>query len=159
MGEIKNLHLLADTVKPGDIDKMEIAALQHRRHANITFKFLEASKENVVIQVTQAKSAAGNYFPRNRLADIVTETFGRFFKDRKIFARPMPFQEPEPDKVDHKWIEAKMLNTGTRLKDIASETGLDYSQLSSLVSGNRPLSQPMKALFYYYFRTKEAVKG
>jgi hypothetical protein len=66
------------------------------------------------------------------------------------------YDRPPVDTVDAEWINKQMLATGTKLKDIASDTGLTYTHLSALSSGADPLSQPMKALFYYYFMCKQA---
>lgn len=153
MAQLKNIHLL-DDIKPGDLDKMEFAAVQHKRHSNIDFKIVEYKPKSVIIQTVQGKNAGGNYFPKKRLIEIVHETFDRFFPERKVNVHPVPYEESQANKVDSKWINEKMLATGTKLKDIAVDTGIDYTQLSSLVSGDRPLSQPMKALFWYYFACK-----
>lgn len=154
MNTFKNIHLLTDIVKPGDLDKMEMAAVQHRRHSNITFKVKEVGKAKVTIQIAQAKNSGGNYFGQKRLVEIVHETFDRFFPETKLQVHPIAYVESPVNKVDTEWINRKMLEAQVKLKDIAEETGIDYTQLSSLVSGARPLSQPMKALFYFYFGTK-----
>lgn len=154
MNIIKNVHRLLDE-DVNDVAKMEAAAVAHRRHAGITFKIVDYTPKKVTIQVTQEKHAAGNYHPAKRLVEIVHETFDRFFKDKKVVVNTIPFQQTPADGVDSKWINEQMLNTGTRLKQIAADTGIDYTQLSSLVSGDRPLSQPMRALFWFYFLSKQ----
>lgn len=80
---------------------------------------------------------------------------GKFIPGIKITVQPIPYQESPVNKIDLAWINDKMLTTGTRLKTIAEETGLNYTYLSSLMNGNEPLAQSMKALFYYYFKCKE----
>jgi len=136
---------------------MEHAALQHQRYGNITFKIIDINDKKVVIQVAQGKNAQANYQTAKRLIEIVTETFGRFFGDRKINAGPIPFVESPANQVDYKWIQKQMEKQDLKLKDIANDTGIDKTQLASVISGDRPLSQPMKALFWYYFAAKENV--
>lgn len=154
-GLIKNIHLLTDIVKPGDLEKLEHAAREHKRYSNITFKINEVTDHKVLLQVSQGKSAQGNYQTAKRLIEIVHETFDRFFlPERKIIAGPIVYKVPAPNKVTVDWIVQQMKETKTRLKQIADDTGLDYTHLSSLTSGNEPLSQPMKALFWYYFLSK-----
>jgi hypothetical protein len=155
---IKNLHLLDGVVTEKDLDKMEHAALQHKRYSNITFKIIEAEKKKVIIDVSQGKSSAGNYQDAKRLIEIVHETFDRFFEGFKVMAGPHPYKVPEPESVTPDWIVDQMKEKKVRLKEISDETGIDYSQLSSLVNGSRPLSQPMKALFWYYFKSKSIGK-
>jgi transcriptional regulator with AAA-type ATPase domain len=135
---LKNSHLLEGVLKQSDIDKMEHAALQHLRYSNITFKIIDLSDKKVVIQVTQGKSAQANYQTGKRLIEIVNETFGRFFSDRKINVGPIPFVESPANQVDDKWIQKQMEKFNIKLKDITADTGIDKTQLSSVVSGDRP---------------------
>jgi len=157
MAEIKNRHLLQDIIQQSDLEKMEYAATEHRRHNGIVFKIIEynAKTKKVVIQIRQEKNAAGVYHNKKRLLEIVPETFGRFFPGVKISVQPIPYQESPVNKIDIAWVKDKMLTTGTKLKDIEADTGLNYTYLSSLMNESDPLGQTMKALFYYYFKTKE----
>jgi|GEM_PF-353804 len=155
MNKIKNVHLLSDIDENG-IKKMELAAIAHLRNSGITFKIVENSDKEVVIQVRQEKHSAGNYHSKKRLIEIVHETYDRFFHGKKIKVGALPFQESPVSAVDADWINRKMLATGTRVKDIANETGINRPWISTLLGGDEPLSQPMKALFWYYFKDKES---
>lgn len=154
MAQIKNFHLL-DDLPEQQKSKMEYAAVQHSRMNNLSFKIVEVDPKSITIQVVQGKNAARAYHPQKRLIEIVHETFDRFFPNKKIRVHAVPFIESPANDVDADWINAQMLSAGIRLKEIAADTGVDYTQLSSLVSGARPLSQPMKALFYFYFLARQ----
>lgn len=154
MGLIKNIHLLED-ISDKEKVKMEHAALEHNRHNGITFKIVDNKPKSVSIQITQSKNSAGVYHPQKRLIEIVHETYDRFFADKKVHVHAIPFIESPANKVNVEWVNKKMFDAGIKLKDIAADTGIDYTQLSSLVTGDRNLSQPMKALFYYYFLSKK----
>jgi hypothetical protein len=156
MAQLKNVHLLND-FREADIDKMEHAALQHKRYSNIEFKIVEYSPRKVIIQIAQGKNAGGNYFDKKRLIEIVHETYDRFFKDKKVHVHPIEYVQSQANSVDSKWINDQMLQSGIKLKDMVDDTGIDKTQLSSLISGNRPLSQPMKALFWFYFSYKQVM--
>jgi hypothetical protein len=82
-----------------------------------------------------------------------------FFPGRRIQAGPVVYKKPGADAVDSEWINKKMLETETSTKQIAADTGLHITQLTSLVTGSRPLSQPMKALFWYYFLSKQPARA
>lgn len=155
MNTIKNIALLIDKDQ-GDIEKMEHAANEHKRHGNIVFKISEYEQKKAVIQVSQERNATGIYHTQKRLIEIVHESFDRFFPGRKIHVHAIVYNKPAVDKVDPAWINKQMMDTGTRLKDISDDSGLGYANLSTLVNGNAPLSQPMKAFFYYYFLAKAA---
>lgn len=148
---IKNLHLLTGHVSPADVERMEYAAALHRTHSNITFKIVQCSDQDVIIQAAQGRSEADNYFPAKRLIEIVHDTFDRFFDGKRVKVHPIEYKQPESMSVTAEWIRKQMLDHSIKLKTIAEDTGIDYTQLSAITSGTRQLSKPMKALFYYYF--------
>lgn len=150
MNQIKNLHLLTDVGEEEKL-KMEHAGLLHARYSNITFKIVDYDDKKVTIQIAQGKSAAENHQNKKRLIEIVHETFDRFFPKRKILVHPIEFVESPATSIDETWINKQMLEHGITLKQIATDTGINYTQLSALITGRNPLSQPMKALFWYYF--------
>ena len=153
MRQIKNTELLHD-VDDLAIIRMDIAAMIHKTQENISFKIAEYNDENVIIQVVQHKTSTGFYHTQKSLIDLVHKTFDSFFADKKVLVHAIPFVENSASKVDIKWINKKMLETGIRIKDISTDTGLDQNELSILLNGGSPLSKPMKALFYYYFLAK-----
>lgn len=62
--------------------------------------------------------------------------------------------------VTTEWIHEKMNEHGLKRKDLTAEIGLDKSYLSLLFAKpDNPrkiqLSKPMKAMFYYYFLSKD----
>jgi len=158
MNEIKYLPLLDGIVGESDIALMEMAAKEHRKYGNISFKIVGADDSKVIFGVSQGKSPVGIQHPQKRLIEIVHETFGRFFPDRKIQVHANPYVEPEVNQVDQAWIANRMSKLKVRLKDIADDTGLNYKHLSTITSGTEDISQAMKALFWYYFKAKEGEK-
>lgn len=153
---LKGRHYLDGIVPESDIELMEHAAHQHKQFNNIEFKILKVAGD-ITIKVTQGRNAAGAYHDVKRLVEIVHETFGRFFPGKRLIVHPVPFQESPAAAVDKQWVCDKMLKTGTRLKDLAADTGIDKTQLSRIINPESDfvLSQPMKALFWYYFLAKE----
>lgn len=151
---LKNIHLLRGMAEK-DLAMMEHAALEHSRYNNITFKIVEYTDRKVIIQVVQGENAAGVYHDKKRLVEIVHETFGRFFQDKKIQVHPIAYIKPPVEVVTPEWIESKMVKTGIKLKDIVADTGLSSSQVSALKTGGKNISQQAKAFFYYYFLYKQ----
>jgi hypothetical protein len=153
--EIKYLPLLDGIVSKDNIKLMELVAAEHRKYSNITFKIVEANDEKIIFGVSQGKSAAENYQTQKRLIEIVHQTFDRFFTGRKILVHANEYIQPEANQVDKAWIADKMSKYKVRLKDLEKDTGMNYSYLSQLTSGDEPLSAGMKALFWFYFKAKE----
>ncbi|VDH04943.1 hypothetical protein [Bergeyella zoohelcum] len=65
--------------------------------------------------------------------------------------------------VTTEWINGKMHEYGLKRKDLTAEIGIDKSYLSLLFAKPEnprkiQLSKPMKAMFFYYFLSKELKK-
>lgn len=155
MNEIKNLQKLEGIMNANDLALMEMAAKEHRKYSNITFKILQADDKEVIIQVDQGRSAAGNYQTAKRLISIVHETYDRFFKGKKVHVRPNPYKQPDCNQVAPEWVAKQMSAAGLKLKNIADETGLDYGNLSDIVTGKVPISPLMKVALWYYLLSKK----
>lgn len=153
MSVIKNLNYIRYDV-PG-IEKLEAGAALHKRHSNIEFKILSITEYDIVLNVSQGKTISRNYADIKTLILRTKELFQPFFPGKTIHVHAIEFQEAPIEIVDSKWITDKMLHTGTRIKDIQSKTGIDKTNLSAWINGLRPMSQPVKAMFYLYFNQLE----
>lgn len=65
--------------------------------------------------------------------------------------------------ITTEWINDKMHEYGLKRKDLTAEIGIDKSYLSLLFAKPEnprkiQLSKPMKAMFFYYFLSKELKK-
>lgn len=154
MPDIKNLHLLGEI--PADtMAALEVSGLNYKRFSSIFFKIIKYGNGECTIEVKQEKSFYKNYADQKRLIGIVHEVFDGLLPNIKIIVHASPYVEPVTDIVTPEWIRHNMTENHIRLKDIANETGIDKAQLSANISGDRELSQPVKAMFYYYFKSKQ----
>lgn len=151
MAEIKNIHLLSD-VSVSDLDKIETAAFSKLKKSGIKLKVIENSNRKVVIEARQLKLRKGPYLSEREIEKRVLGIIDHFFAEKKVYVKAHIFKQAPSSIVDPLWINEKMVATGKKLKEIAQDTGIDYSQLSSLVNGSRGLSNVMKAMFWYYFK-------
>jgi len=150
MGQIKNINLLND-IKPLNIDRMLVAANEHKKLGNINFVIIEYNGDKVIIQVTQGKNAIAVYHSQKRLIEIVHETFDQFFIGKKVLVHPIMYNKSPADIVDKKWINKKMMENSIKLKDISKDTGINKMELRNLMNTESLLTSSVKALFYYYF--------
>jgi hypothetical protein len=157
MGKIKNIHLLSEPglLSEKDLEKMEHAADMHKRYSNIGFKIIEVGDKLITIQVSQGKSAAGNYQDKKRLVTIVHETFDRFFQGWKLNVGAIAYTPAPPEVVTPEYINKKMSKLNIGHKQLITDTGIDKTNLSAWINGTRPMSLPVKAFFYYYFLSKQ----
>ncbi|MBB2148792.1 XRE family transcriptional regulator [Pedobacter gandavensis] len=155
MNTIKGLLKLGGLMSARDMMELDEAAKLHLKHSNISFKVISIGDNTITVKAEQGKHLSENYADVKRLNTRTQELFSKFLPEHKIIVQPVPFQNAVVDEVDPKWIEQKMFTTGTRLKDIQGDTGVDKTNLSAWVNGTRPMSQPVKAMFYYYFANKK----
>jgi hypothetical protein len=152
MNIIKNIHKIEELLDEQDLKKLESGAQLHKRHSRIEFKIKDIQPDKITIRTTQGKSPAENYADKKRLIQRTRELFGHFIKDRQIIVHATtPYEPPPPDVVTPDWVRRQILNKHIKLVDLAGKTGIHKSTLSTLVNGQRPMSQPVKAMFYYFF--------
>lgn len=159
MGVIKNLHRLDLIISDQDKEKLDAGAALHKRHSNITFKILDVTDKSITVRVTQEKPFSENVADKKTLVDRTRELFERFLPGRKVHPQAVPY-EPDPvSKVDANWIKSTMDKNGIRVTDLVEDTGIDKTNISAWLNGVRPMSQPVKAMFFYYIKAKGLSKA
>lgn len=152
MSEIKGIELLG--ISPSQVETLQHRAAQHMRFSSIDFKVLEVGPEAVAIRIRQGASHAGNYFDAKRLIEITHETFDDLLpKGMQIRTRPIPYRPSPPDVVTREWLQEQRGQRKT--KDIAHDLGIDANMVSAYIGGQRPLSNVVRAMFYYYFTNQK----
>lgn len=152
---IKRVAKLQGIATPQQIEILESSAQSHMRFSRIDFKILKADQNELIIEVRQGKNPNGNFFDATRLIEIGKEWLqGASISDLKAHFRPIPFVQSPVDSVDSKWILDKMQELKISLKALCADTGVDKTSMSAYVNDLKPLSQTVKAMFYYYFESK-----
>jgi hypothetical protein len=151
MTTIKNIHLLdlPDQAR----EKLEAGAALHRRMSNITFKITEVTEGAIAVKVIQGKHLSENYADKKSLVTLTRDLFERFFPDKKIHPQAIPFKANPVTEIDAKWVKQRMQTFDVGVTDIVNDTGVDKTNISAWANGTRPMSQPVKAMFYHYFNS------
>jgi hypothetical protein len=148
MSTVKNLHKIEHLLSSEDQKKLEYGAFLHKRHSRILFKIKAVNDSKITIRTSQSKSPAENYADKERLIQRTRELFGKFLPGYKIHVHPIEYKIPPVDEATPKWISQHMSENHIRVKDIANLTGIDDSNISAWINDLRPMSQPVKAMFY-----------
>lgn len=151
---IKNINYLT-WLEESEKLRLEQSALAHQRFSNITFKIIAVNENDVTIAIFQGKSFQENHFDIKRLVEIAKENFTPFIVNKKILVQPSPYKPSPVEVVNSEWITAQMSRYHIALKQLAIDTGINKSSLSSVITGQKPLSDPMRAMFYYFFKGLE----
>lgn len=148
---VKNIHLL-DWLSEDDLLKMEHSALAHQRFSRITFKIMSVKDGVVTVLTTQGKSPQDNHVDAKRLVEITKELFAERCNGMVLHVGTVPYVASPTEVVSTDWLRQQMSRHKLALKAMAADTGINKSSLSSVITGDKPLSDPMRAMFYYYFR-------
>lgn len=148
---IKNIHLIK-WLDENALLRLEQAALAHQRFSDIHFKIVSVTDEKVVILTTQNKNFHQNQFDAKRLVEITKEVFVKFLDEKALNVAAVPFISSPTEVVDSTWITEQMSRYKIALKQISADTGINKSSLSSVITGDKPLSAVMRGMFYYYFK-------
>lgn len=157
MNTIKGLLKLGGVASAREMMELDEAARLILEHSNISFKIISVGDNTITVKASQGKQADGHYADTKKLHIRTTELFMKYLPELKIVVQPVPFQVAQVDVVQPEWLAEKLLQTGIKIKDIQADTGIDKTNLSAWIKGTRPMSQPVKAMFYYYFQITRKV--
>lgn len=152
---IKNIHLISQ-LDDLTLEKLTHGALQHQKFSRIVFKILSVDDKSIKIQTSQNKSPHENYADEKTLVERTKELFSRFLPDLKIIVNAAPYKENPTAQVTPEYIRHAMTENQIKVKDIVADTGIDKTNISAWVNGTRDMSQPVKAMFYYYIGSKSS---
>lgn len=156
MNTIKNIHLLE--LLGNDLKKLEYGASLHLRMSNISFKILEVTENAIALRVSQGKHLSENYADKKALVDLARELFQKFFPDKKIHPQAIAYEANPITQITAKWVKQKMESLDLGVNDIVKDTGVDKTNISAWANGTRPMSQPVKAMFYHYLNSVQLGK-
>lgn len=116
-------------------------------------------KEGVSLQIdsdteatiSQVRTPGGKLYTQKELYDKARAVL----PNHKIKAHVLYI---ELENVTPGWISGQMDTLGIKVRDLARQTGMNRSTLDALLSGAKPMSRTVRALFFYYFKVYELSK-
>ena len=131
-------------------DKVEILS----KFSSIDFDIIRINDESVLIRTTQDKSFTGVYFDNKRLYEITMETFKEILEPRQVQVHTLRQLVSPCDKITPEFVMSIMGKFKIKNKEFETAFGVHKTTISAWVNDLRPMSQPVKAMFYYYFISK-----
>jgi hypothetical protein len=105
----------------------------------------------ITMQVGQGSTLSGEYFNKIMLEKKIEDLFYPYIdKHIVLYIKVNPYKPTIVDVVTHEWLQEKMITKGIRKSDFIVDTGIDKTNLSAWINGTRSMSQPVKAMFYFY---------
>lgn len=148
-----------DFLTPLQLEELTAIIDLNSRYENISFSVKTATDTEVTVNVTQNKSFQENHFDGKRLREIAHETFDKFIGERKLHVMANVYVPCPADVVDDAWLRNMQLKFSIKNKDLTEALGIDKTNISGWTGGLRPLSAPVRAMFYYYFLYLEGSRG
>ena len=153
MSNIKDLHLLSDVLDETTLKNLDAASAIHLKQSSIEFT-VSSVADNIVTVDTEQGKTSGRYANFKTLIKRTTEVFDKYLPSGyRLHVNPKEFEESPAMVVNPAWIDRKMQEKEVRIKQIAFDTGLDRKDISGWVTGERTMSQIVKAMFYFYFKS------
>jgi hypothetical protein len=147
---MKGLELLTFLNKE-QIDLIRASEQNYKRFARIYFQVILCKNNEIILKVWQTENAAQNYLSAKDLVVRAKEVFSDMIPDNvKLYVRPIPFDPLTNFSLSN--IENEMAELGLQSKDLVKLLNIDKSTISLLLSKNRNMSKPTKAMFYYLFK-------
>ncbi|WP_207533209.1 XRE family transcriptional regulator [Desertivirga arenae] len=155
MTAIKGIERLQGIISDQEISQLNKAANTHKKFSNIVFEIEQADEGELAVLVEQEQNSSGNYANQRTLIKRAHEVFDKVVPGSiKLNVKAQEYFESPTAKVTPQWIEQQMLDKEVRIKQIAFDTGINKSDISAWINGIKPMSQIVKALFYYYFNSR-----
>lgn len=152
MSTILNIETLQDIIDETAMARLDAGALVHKKQSNIEFNILTVEGNVLTVATEQGKTSSGKYANLKTLIKRAHEVFDNFLPPSfKLEVQPTEYLESPAATVTPDWINKKMLEREIRIKQIAFDTGIDRTDLSAWITGQRAMGQIVKAMFYYYF--------
>lgn len=118
----------------------------------IDIEILDVDRNTASVKITQSSLINGYILNQKQLVERCKEAFAPTGLKTKII--PVVYSLDVED-ITIGWIENKMNEFGIKRNDLIKQLAIDKSSLSLILSGDRELSKPMRATFFYYFLTYE----
>lgn len=151
MTVIKNIEILTNILSQTEFDNLDAAAEVHFKQSTIEFTIISLQDNILTVETEQGKTS-GNYANFKTLIKRTGEVFNKYLSGGiTLQVNAKEFAESPATTVNYAWINKKMLEKEVRIKQIAFDTGIDRKDISGWVTGERSMSQLVKAMFYYYF--------
>jgi hypothetical protein len=152
MSNIINIEKLQDIIDETAMAKLDAGAAVHKKQSNIEFNIISVEDKVLTVATEQGKTGSGKYANLKMLIKRTHEVFDNFLPSSyKLEVLPTEYLESPAATVTPNWINKKMLEKEVRIKQIAFDTGIDRTDLTAWINGLKPMSQIVKAMFYYYF--------
>ena len=136
---------------------LEVSELNYRRHARIYFQIISYSSDSLVVKVWQLENPINKYLTSKELIDRAKGVFSEVVPTgTKIHVRPVVFRIDELEKFSIQDVKNKMDELGLKAKDLVKLLDIDKSSLSLILSGERELTKPSKAMLFYLFKFLES---
>lgn len=124
-------------------------AYLHAKHNQVYFKIISFDSKEMIIEVRQHKTSDGEYFTEKELSERCRGLFLKVFPDVELKVRITPYKAPKVDVVTPDWLQEVIPKKRVSAKKIRELTGIDKGNISNWISGKKPMSQPVKAMFYF----------
>jgi hypothetical protein len=149
---MKGLELLTFLTKE-QIKLIETSELNYRRFARVYFQINSFENNEIVVKIWQTEDEdIDEYLSAKDLISRAKDVFNMIPEDIKIHFRPIPFKSDDLTKFSTEKILKEMDAMGLQPKDLVKLLCIDKSTISQILSSDRNLSRPSKAMFYYMFK-------
>ena len=151
---MKNIDILP--LDPAAKKRLAAFANEYRKMARIYIEVVSFMNGRLIVRAEQKEAVNERILTKTELSERVREMFaGEIPADWTLTVSAVNFDRRDIAAVDADWITGNMQRLGLRAKDIVNHMGLDKSEASLILAGERNLSKLGKAAFYYFIKYHE----
>ena len=131
----------------------------YRRFSRIFIEVVSFDDNRLIVRVEQKEILNGKHLTKTELTDRTREMFkGEVPEEWKITVSAVDFDRKDIDAVSVEWVKKRMDKLNLKNKHISNHTGISKTTVSSIMNGNKDLTQWHKIAFYYFFKYYEVAQ-
>ncbi|MEO6524504.1 MAG: helix-turn-helix transcriptional regulator [Mucilaginibacter sp.] len=135
--------------------ELEIAIGEWKEEDSVEFRIKSTQISDIYkcisVKVIQPKTQSGSYLHEHEMVSITENIFKPYLTAGTfLVVKAYPHKSVVVNVVTPNWLEERLVKKGVRVKDLALMTGINRTNISAWVNGSRPMSQPVKAMFYFF---------
>lgn len=161
MSIIKGFYKIAIYLTEEQAEQLENYAVQHDKFFKISFKIIliDPKKKELLISAKQGKHGFKNpYLTAGEIIGKTKKLFSEYFPQYHLKVSTTEYHSPKSEEITPQKLQTLIQHHKIKIKNIHTDTGLEISNLSAWINGTRPMSNIVKNMFYYYFKSLELSK-
>jgi hypothetical protein len=146
-----------EQLNPDRADEINEISMIYGKNENLHLYYKSSDERSVIVAAIQRKKIDGMYLDKKTLISEIKERLS-VYTDKTIHIHFSPYIESPVEIVDAEYVTYKMSKYKISIKVLVKALGMTKTDISAMITGNKPIDRSTKAAVYYYFKVQELLR-